>query len=486
MTIIDDGINLPWLFVPPTSFVADPGLASSVEMEYGPIDLHHPTHDPNRVTLHVPTESTVLSLGAASPTWKTDLGIVGYTDNHVHFETKAHDQTVVSLGSSATTSPTLGLGGTPPVSSEGYAMITTMNAWHESNGQHYLVSHEGDISIRTTGPEKRAVVQADHGFVDVNGGEEVTLSAEGVAIGAASGIAFEAVPYDGHFSGKSPTSAWAKYTKVGVDMISAVYSAHDLALKAHKTYKKGFPKKWTEREFLFFDTVKWIGDAIKFKISVGKIKKVFAQAPSPPGCVKLSGEKHVLGVAGADVSFTGTRGASLASALAVSVGAGLMATLKGTLFAGVGGVFTSIKGQKKLEASSTWGDVSFSAKKNVEFTADEHLVAGTEGVAQINGKKELLFGGATRAFIGAEPGWGVLFDDKGVAFGKASGVSTLPTATIEKTQCVRIDPDKIEIVGTDGAVTLSNDLALFEAPGIQLNAKAKKVTLNGRQPKLAP
>jgi hypothetical protein len=486
MTIIDNGVDLPGFFIPKTSFVADPWLANTVEIEYGVVDLANPTHDPNRMTLHVPTETTVLSIGAPSPTWKTDQGIVGYSDNHVHFETKVNDKTVVSLGSPATTAGIRGHGGHAPVSTEGYSMVTTQNAWHESNGQHYLLSHEEDISIRTLGAGKRAVVQADQGFVDVNGGEEVTLSAAGVAVGAAEGVGFEPVPYDGHFSGKPPKSAWAKYSKLGMDMIGAVFSAHDLGLKAHKTYKKGFPKKWSEREFLFFDTVKWLGDAAKFAMSVNKIKKVFADAPTPPGCIKIGAEKHVTAVAGADVSFSGLMGASLASTGATSIAAGLMATLKGTLFAGVGSVLTSIKAQKKLEVASTWGDVAFSAKQNVEFTADEHFVAAAVGDAQINGKKHLLFGGEKRTFIGAEPGWGALFDDKGVAFGKAAGLATLTSATIEATQSIRIDPDKIEVVGTDGAFTLSNDLALFEAPGIRLDAKQKNVTFNGSSAKLAP
>lgn len=484
MTIIEDGIDLPFLVVPKTSFVADPALADTVEIEYGKITPAHPTHDPDRYTVHVPTDKAVLSLGAASPKWKTDAGIVGYTDSHIHFETKKNDKTIVSLGGPAKTSAITGHGGDPPVSTEGYSMITAERAWHESEGQHYLFSHEGDISIRTMGGGKRAVVQADAGFVDLNGGEEVNLAGGGVAIGAASKITIEKPVYDGAFAGKAPSSAAAKYAKVGMDMIGAVFSAHDLGLKAYKTIKKIVKGEQSYNEYFYTDVVKWGGDAYKFYKSVDKIKKVFQNAPSPPGCVKIGAEKDVGGLAGHDVFLAGASGASLASTVSTSVSGGLMATLKGTLFAGVGGILTSIKAQKKLEVSSTWGDVVFSGKKNVEFTAEEELVAGTEGDAQVSGKKHLLFGGGKRAWIGAEPGWGALFDDKGVAFGKASGTGEMKSATIEASPAIRIDDDKIEIVGTSGAVTLSNDLCLVEAPGVRFDAKQKNVTFNGSMAKL--
>ncbi len=479
MTIIEDGIMLPGLFVPRVSFVADPALADIVEMEYGVVSLAHPTHDPNRVTVHVPTEKTVLSLGAASDRWKTDIGITGYTDNHVHFETKKNDRTVVSLGGPATTSAITGHGGAPPGSTNGYSMVTAERAWHESKGQHYLLSHDEDISLFTLGEDKRAVIQADHGYVDINGGEEVNLSGGGVAIGAASGIVFEDVLYDGNFSGKAPTSTSAKNAKVGVDLIGALFSAHDLGLKAFKTAKKQKAGKLKKNEFFYADVVKWLTDSAKFALSVNKLKKVFQHVASPEGCVKLSAEQDVVGLAGTGASFSGLLGASLASTIVTSVSAGMTASMKGTLFAGVGSILTTLKGQKKIEISSTWGDVVFSAKENIEFTSDDELIAASAEDAQVTGKKHLLFGAGKHAFIGAEPGWGALFDDQGIAFGKATGLSNLKSAKVESSPAIRIDADKIEIVRESVAVTLSNDLCLIEAPGIRFDSKQKNVTFNG-------
>lgn len=478
--IIGDGNLLSGLNLPGISFVTDPGLAGAVEVDYESVALHQCTTDPNRVTIHVPTEKTVLSLGAASDRWKTDIGITGYTDNHVHFETKVHDKTVVSLGSPATTAAIEGHDPAVPTKSKGYSMVTAERAWHESNGQHYLLSQEQDISMLTLGGEKRTVVQADAGYVDVNGGEEVNLSGGGVAIGGSSKVVIEDILYDKNFSGKSPTSASAKVAKVGMDLIGAVFSAHDLGLKAQKTAKKQIAGKLKKNEFFYVDVVKWLTDSAKFAMSVNKIKKVFAHAASPPGCVKLAAEQDVGGLAGTGVFFSGLMGASLASTGVATASAGMTASMKGTLFAGVGSILTTLKGQKKIEISSTWGDVVFSAKKNVEFTSNDEFVAASAKDAQVTGKKHLLFGAGKHAFIGAEPGWGVLFDDKGIALGKASGLSNLKSAAIESSPAIRIDSGKIEIVKESVAVTLSDDLCLIEAPGIRFDSKAKNVTFNGQ------
>ncbi len=487
--IIDDGVNLPGLVVPKTSYVADPWLANAVEIEYGVVDLHHPTRDPNRTTIHVPSESTVLSLGQGSGQWKTDTGITGYTDNHIHFETKvAGDgvgKTIVSLGGPATTAEINGLDAKVPTKSVGYSMVTAERAWHESAGQHYLLSHEEDISMRAVAGGKRAVVQAKLGYVDINGGEEVSVTGGGVAIGAASQITMHEVAYDENFTGKSPTSASAKTAKNVADSISILYSAHDLILKATKMVKKGKPTNAAETEYFFADIAKWGGDAVKFYISANKLKKALTQPSSTAGSVKLAAEKDVGALAGKDIALSGFLGASMGSTGSASIAAGLIATLKGTVFAGVSSILTGIKAQKKLEVTSTYGDVVFSAKKNLEFTSVGDFVAGSKGDAQITGAKQVLFGGGTRAFIGAKGGWGALFDDKGVAFGKVAGADNRKSATIEPKPAIRIDNDKIELASGEAKVTFGNDEITIAAPGVRVDSKRQNVTMNGQRVVLA-
>ena len=211
-----------------------------------------------------------------------------------------------------------------------------------------------------------------------------------------------------------------------------------------------------------------------------KLKDTYTSAPSPPGCVKLSAQQHVVGVAGKGASFSGLRGASLASVGVASVSAGMMASMKGTVFAGVSSILTTLRGQKKLEVSSTYGDIAISAKTNVEITSNDAFIAASEDDAQVTGKNHLLFGAGKHAFIGAEPGWGAVFNDEGIAFGKASGLSNLKSAKVEKTPAIRIDSGKIEIVRESVAVTLTDDMCLIEAPGIRFDSKAKNVTFNGK------
>jgi len=477
------GELLSWLKLPGSPFVVDPGLTTTVEVDYESVALHQSTTDPNRVTIHVPTEKTVLSLGAASDRWKTDIGITGYTDNHVHFETKVRDRTLVSLGGPATTATITAHDASVPTKSEGYSMVTDQRAWHESDGQHYLLSQQQDISMLTLGFGKRAVVQADRGYVDVNGGEEVNVCGGGVAIGAATKLTIEDVPYSGNFAGKSPTSASAKTMKVGADLIGALFSVHDLGLKAHKIYTKVRKGTLTLDEFFFADVVKWRTDSLKFKISVGKLLDIYHHAASPPGCVKIGAEKDVVGLGGTSVTLSGALGASLASTGVTGVSAGMTASMKGTLFAGVGGILTSLRGQKKIEISSTWGDVVFSAKKNVELTSNKEFFAVSKSTAQVTGK-QLLMGAGKQAFIGAEAGWGAVFDSAGVAFGKATGVDKMMSAVISNTPAIRIAADHIKLNRGPVSFTLSDESCVVEAPGIRLQCHRENVTFNGKHAKL--
>lgn len=572
MTIIEDGISLPDLVVPSTTFVADPALADAVEMEYEVVAPASPTSGPNRMTLHVPTETTVLSLGAASPRWNTDAGITGYTDHHIHFETKQNNKTVVSLGGPATTAaieghqgrssphheeggegehaegaehggheadapeagvPDASAGGaedggahaegaeasgheggehpdggteagaheegehaaaggehaeggeggegTPcakaPTGTRGYSMVTADRAWHESNGQHYLLSLEQDISIRTMGGGKRAVVQADAGHVDLNGGEEVNLSASGVAIGAASSIHHEPVPYDGHFSGSAPSSTSAKTAKTWAGRASALASAHDIGLKFKKTWGKWDKGKLLKKPSFYVDAVKWGSDVYKFVTSLGKITPLFSHPESPADCVKVGAEKNIAGIAGADVSLVGN-GASLGSLGCTTIGAGAAATLKGNVFAGVGGTFSSLKGKKRVEVASTWGDVNLSAKKNVHLSADDEVIISGEEGAQVTSKQALLLGGEKGAWIGTKK-FGAIFEASGIAFGKANDSADMKAAKVEAHPAIQIENDKIAIVGAKASVTLENTSFKLKAPEVHLDAKLKKTQLEG-------
>jgi hypothetical protein len=480
MTIIDDGIDYPPLQVPATSYVADPNYADSVETEYGVVSAAHPTHDPNRTTVHVPTEKTVLSAGAASPVWKTDVGVTAYTATHIHFETKTNDKTIVTLGTGATTADVAGYSKEPPTASQGYAMVTAERAWHEAEGQHYLLSREGDISLRALAAGKRAVVQAEQGFVDIHGGEEVNVAGGAVAIGASSkNTTFEKVAYDGNFKGSAPTSSSAATAKGRVSSLGSVFTVHDLVRKAVKTAPKLKPKSLKKDGVPWTDVIKWGLDATKFALSFDKVKALIEHpSGAPSGAVKIAAEKDIGALAGEDVSLAGTAAASFASARFTTVSAGLMATLKSMLFAGVSSFSTSIRGQKRLEIASAWGEIKVSAKKNITLSSEKELSAAGESATV--GAKRVVLGAGKRAFMGVEPGFGFQFDATGIAFGKASGVATMKTAKIEDYPSIRMTDATIAIAQSAATtVTLSESSCVVKAPSIHIDAKQKKVHIKG-------
>ena len=476
MTDSDQDDGPPDLVVPQASCVVDPVLADVVEKGCGIAACANPTHDPDRMTLHVPSEHTVLSLGAPSPAanWNTDIGITGYSNRHIHFETKTNDKTIVSLGTGATTTAIVGHDPVVPAEMEGYAMVTDEFAWHQATGQHYVISQEGDVSIRTMGAGKRAVVQADAGHVDLNGGEEVTLTSTAVAIGAKQGFPIEDITYDQPWNGKSPEFTFTENASTGVDCLSALVAVHDLALTAigkYKAYKKG---ELAFDEYNLADAASWLGDTANFVIAAGKLKDTFTHATSPPGCVKLSAEKDLVGL-GMEVGLFGRRGASIGSVAATGLGAGLMCTLKSALFCGVGGLLTTLKAVKKIEVVSCQGDVVVGAKKNVELTSDLELIAGSDELAQVTSERAVVMGGAKGVWVGNDQ-WGMRMSGKEIAFGAADGTAKLYDATVKDSPAIRVDEGKIEIVGTDGAITLSDDLCLIEAPSVDIKAQSRNVT----------
>ena len=463
------------------SYVSDPSLSDTVETAYEHVPGSNVTTGPNRYTVHVPSENSVLSLGAASPSrWVTDLGIVGYTNRHIHFETKTSDKTIVSLGEAATRADIEAHGGIAPKTdaTHGYVMITAQRSWHQANGQHYLVSHTADVSLRTISG-KRAVVQAENGAVDLNAGKEASLSAPGITIGAAEGITFEDVDYEGTFKGHAAKSAAASTAKLWIDILSGAVSAHDVGLKFIKTAKKIKDKKSAFSNIVKIDTVKWGLDVAKLVLSIGKIKDALQKVEPPDGTIKLNAQKDVIAVAGKDVGITAGWGVSLGSGVATTVAAGAIATMKGGLFAGIGSALSSMKAARRLEIIANWGDVILSAAKNVELTGDEHFRAGGKTGATVVGTKRLLLGGKTRVWIGSGQGFGMLFDDKGVAFGKAEGVENMASAKVAATPAVRIDDGKIELKSSGATVTLSDTGAVLEAPKIRIDAGPKNVSLAG-------
>jgi hypothetical protein len=465
---------------PPVSFVVDPALAETLEEEYDLTLLHSPTGGPNRMTMHVPTETTRLSLGQPSPRWNTDKGITGYTDSHIHFETKVNDKTVVSLGTSATTSDIKGQGDVPPVSTHGYSMVTDQNAWHDARLQHYLISQTADMSLRTAGGGKRAVIQADHGKVDITAAKDINVAGGGVSI-AAGELEVEQKGYGEAWEGVRPHSSAAGAVQITTAIVGAVSALFDIAFnKARLKYDEG---NFVGAKPGFVDANKWKINGALFGLSAANAISLIAEPTSPAKCVKIAAPDIIGVMAGNEISIFGMMGASLASALWTTVSAGMSASLKGTVFAGVGGAFASMKGYRKVEMGSDWGKIFTGAQKGIHLEAEKDVNIKAANVAHVAAPAGSAAFGGKKVWMGtpAGPGWGMTLDDQGLAIGQATVGEDLSAAKVEDAPSLRIDATKIEVKTQWTSVKLEGERLTLTAKNkpIRFEGKSSGVTING-------
>jgi hypothetical protein len=483
MTGSQEDPSIPWLLASPRSFVIDPAFSATVEMELDLVALAQPTSGPNRHTTHVPTEYTVLSLGALSGRWNTDKGITGYTDSHIHFETKTGSQTVVSLGGPATKSTLSGLDKKAPIASNGYSMVTLQNAWHDAQKQHYLLSQTADITMRTMGHGKRAVIQAASGIVDMTGGMEVNLAGGGVAITAHTKMEFEDVEYAKNWHGETPHSVAAARSSAFTTIGAAAITAHNLVLSAagmRKKYKKGELHPEVDS---VADVAEWLIDLTEFGRALVEIKALFGEEEASEGSIKIDAEQDFGISAGGQTSFFGIVGATLVSSVWTSVSAIVSASLKGTLFAGVAGSYVSLKGYKKIELGCDTGNALFDAKKNVSISAENSFIAVGKEIAKVSGEKNAYFSSGDNAWLGvsAGGGWGLHLDSKGIRIGKAISAATMKSATISPDRSITIDKDSFTLKSASSVMKLGKNSVEATASSVKLHAKDSDVRVAGKK-----
>jgi hypothetical protein len=480
MTIPDTGAPL---VCSTSSFMVDPALTDAVDVEYAKTPLHSPTADPNRYTIHVPTETTRLSLGQKSSRWNTDIGITGYTDSHVHFETKVNDKTIVSLGTSATTTAIPGHDAKVSAKSHGYSMVTAENAWHEATLQHHLLSRTEDMSLRTIGGDKRAVIQADHGKVDINGGKQINVSGGGVSI-AAGELEVEEKGYDKEWEGERRDSSAGGGTSIAVAVLAALSAVGDVIINKPRM-------KYPEGDFA--GAPEEGADKHKRKINMAlllaamnKVRSLISTPKSPAKCVKLNAPENIGAMAGREISIYGTMGANLGAAWWATVTSGVSSSLTAVGFAGVGGAFASMKGYRKVEIGSDWGKVFIGGEKDVHLEGEKSFTAGADNVAHVaspSGEGHALFGGGKKVWMGttAGGGWGLLLDDEGLALGAASGAGVMKTAKIKDAPSLRVVDSRIEFKTKAAWMKLAGDTCTIATKDkkIRFEATGGQVTING-------
>jgi hypothetical protein len=489
MTIlIDPDGPLP---CPPLSFVVDPALADAVEEEYDLTAMHSPTDGPNRMTLHVPTETTRLSLGQPSPRWTTDKGITGYTDSHIHFETKLNDKTVVSLGGPATTSATTGFAGpkpkpgakpskVPPVGTQGYAMVTEQNAWHDSVLQHYLLSRNADMSLRTDGDGKRAVIQADHGKVDLTAGKHLNVSGGGVSI-AAGELEVEEKGYGEAYAGDRPHESAVSGTQITTAVVAALSALFDMKFSPARL-------KYDEGNFApaapgFVDANKWKVNGLLFGLAAANAIGLIAEPTSPEKSVKLSAPDILGAVAGSEISIYGTMSASLGSAMWTTVSAAMSSSMKAAVFAAVGSAFTSLKGYRKVEMASDWGKVFTGAQKAIHLEGEKDVNVKAANVAHVASPGGQAVFGGKKVWLGTPKGggWGMTLDDEGLAIGKASVGEDLGAAKVEDAPSLKINATVIEAKTQWSSLKLEGSKLTITGKNkpIRFVGKSGDLTING-------
>ncbi|APR77230.1 Hypothetical protein A7982_02577 [Minicystis rosea] len=483
MTIVYEDPTLPPLLAAPQTFVADPVYADTVEAAWSATPVASPTHGPNRYTLHVPAESTVLSLGEASPRWNTDAGITGYTDNHINFETKSGPQTVVSLGGPATKASIKGYGDAAPVSTHGYSMVTAANAWHDAQKQHYLLSRTHDITLRTKGEGKRAVLQAEHGIVDLNGGKEVNIAGAGVAIGASPGLPYENVKYAEPWHGDAPHSLAAKCASIFNGITNGVVTAHNLAMGATKLYKEYKHGHLHASVDTFADVVEWLTDVGEFIRTSMEVKELFAEEEAVEGSIKMDAAEDVSIGASGNASFFGIHGATLGSTLWTSVSAVVSAGIKGSLFAGVAGAYTSLKGYKKVELGCDHGKAIFDAKKSVQMSAESSVIAVGKELVQVSAEKNAYFAGGDVAWIGTTAGsaWGMHMASSGIKIGKATSADKMMSAAIAADRSITIDKKGFLFKSASSEMTIEKKAIKVTSGSVKLHAKSDDVRVGGKK-----
>lgn len=448
-----------------------------------------PTTGPHRFTVVVPnkggnSENSILNVGQGGPSTRIqDTGITGMTKTHIHWHTKDAPQTMVLLGGPTAHHGWAGPNGADnPKASSGYMVVTEGKAWQESRGHQYLLSKDGDAVLRSAAAGKRVVIQADGGEVDLIAKTNLYVVSPGISIIAPAAVTPETGNnYDGKWEGKQPKADGAKPSKNVITVMAAAVSAHDIVRKFAKSFKKNDEGKTKFSMGAWYDHVKWGADAVKFGLTVPKIIGMFSSPEPKPGCVKINGEADVGILAGGEVSAFGTMGFSAGAAMWTSVSAGLSASFKALVFTGVGGAITSLKGYKKIEVGSDYGEVIIKAAKDLNVTAEKNAMIGAKKTAQLTSEGKTLVSAISKVVVGAGDGagFGAVAQTNRIMIGKLDKSDTIDAKGNEKALIVVRD-DSLRCVLKQSRLQLDEGEALLRAQAIKLSAESGgNVTVNG-------
>jgi hypothetical protein len=473
--------------------IVDPDLSSEYMESAGAPEISEATKDANRYTMYVPYDHTTLSLGNKSTGWINDVGITGRTDNHMHFFVRGvndvTDNTVVSLGSPATSvSIDEFEAGTVSEMAHGYTMITTGDAWHESQGKHYIVSRAGEVTLRTAGPEMGALVQSDTGTVSVLAGGGITIGTSGdITIGAWP----QATIPDSRFSSMwqlDKTDGWAtaKFyasktaTYIGLTVVTAV-AAKGLVTFFAPAAPEPIPGVSVWAPSPWFGRLAWAKDALLTAATIGQALIDWEGTAGSgrlglaKGNVSVQSEKYSGMYSGVASTIYGHVGTYLFSSGTSDMIGVISTSMSGVGWASVwGGISASIGALGNTSVVAEYGGAEIRGKKGVTVDA-------TVGGAAVRGnafaQMSSVIGpasvhGATRAYVAAgfPTGFGMVVSPGNMWMGQVPATVPFTAARANPMNSIVIQPMLMMATIGTSKLTLSSTMADLKGGIINVTA----------------
>jgi hypothetical protein len=293
----------------------------------------------------------------------------------------------------------------------------------------------------------------------------------------------EDVVYDEPWGGEAPHSLTAKRYAIFNGITNALVTGHNIVLglaKIYKEYKHGHLHASVDT---FADVAEQIADFVELKRTVHEVGEMLEEEESSESCIKIDAEEDFgISAAGA-ASFYGIKGATLGSTLWTSVSGVISAGLKATLFAGVAGAYTSLKGYKKVELGCDHGKAVFDAKKSVQINAEKSVIAVGKHLAQVSAEKDAYFTGGKKAWIGtpAGSGWGLQLRKDGIMIGKANSANAMKRAWVAPDRSIKVDKNGITMKSSSTSLTLDKKAIEAKATEVKLHAKDSDVRVGGKK-----
>lgn len=443
------------------------------------------TSGPHRYTIVAPhTDAAVLNIGQACPTRINDTGITGRTRSHIHWHVTDVSKTMLCLGG-GTREGFVGHAANNLESNAGFMAVTEGYGWLEANQHQYLISRVGDATLRTAGAGKRVRLQADQGEIDLVAMNQVYVSSPGVSISAPGEVTPNTeVNYQGSWTGALPKAHSGGFTKWLVGVLGAMAAAHDLGKKAIKTVKTVKDGKWKHTDYAWKDVAKWAVDFTKFAaFQAPSALSLWGSSDPKGGAVKIAADDHASILAGQKTSIFGGLAYSAGGGIWATVAAGISASVKGRVFAGLGGMYSSVKGYRQVEIGSDYGKAVLSAKKEVSISGGTRTEIGGVDAAQLSSEKDVLINAGEHVNIGCGGGDGVAvtMEPTKMYVGSHSSVDAIKSAPAKADHLMTIDVggDEFRIQWNDSRLKIKNNDVQLLGEQVNINSYSGDTKIDG-------